>query len=286
MTEFPHQEPDPRAGPRELKQHLESLARAGLDALPLDHAIDHPAKPRPLAPKPEEPPAQPPPRTTPAPPAIKGSLPGSTGLDLPVIPSEPRAAELASLARVVAGCRKCPHLADARTQTVFGVGSTSARLMFVGEAPGADEDLQGEPFVGRAGKLLTDMITKGMGLTREEVYIANILKCRPPDNRPPEPDEAANCTPYLKRQIELVGPEFLCLLGLTAVRYLLGGTQSLGQMRSRWHDYRGIKTLATYHPSYLLRVPAMKREAWVDLQILMKAMGIEAPRRGARGADD
>ncbi len=286
-----HPETDPRAPLRELRQHLESLARAGLDSLPVDHALDLGRKPGVPSPKAREALVAPPPRPreeTPAAPTVAprpAGLLGAGGLELPVIPPDKRAAELASLAAVVATCRKCPHLADARTQTVFGVGSTSARLMFIGEAPGADEDHQGVPFVGRAGRLLTDMITKGMGLTREEVYIANILKCRPPDNRNPEPDEAANCLPYLERQIAVIRPEFLCLLGLVAVRNLLGPTQSLGLMRSKWHDYRGIKTLATYHPSYLLRNAHMKRPAWEDLQMLMKAMGIEPPRRGSGLSD-
>ncbi len=301
MTETPDDQPDPRAQIRALKNHLESLARAGLDALPVDHAIDLAPRPRTHPPVARETQAEPVaqhasalvPPTTPVPQAerpihspqpqapLGGSLLGSVGFELPVIPLDERGQALASLAAVVSTCRKCPHLADARTQTVFGVGSHSARLMFVGEAPGADEDRLGEPFVGRAGKLLTDMITKGMGLRREDVYIANILKCRPPDNRNPEPDEAANCVPYLERQIEVIRPEFLCLLGLVAVRYLLGGAQSMGRMRSRWHDYRGVRTMATYHPSYLLRNPSMKREAWVDLQMLMGAMGIEPPRRGS-----
>ena len=129
--------------------------------------------------------------------------------------------ELAALAAEVAVCKRCPHLAATRTQTVFGTGSPTARLMFVGEAPGADEDRTGEPFVGRAGQLLTDMITKGMGLTRAEVYIANVLKSRPPENRNPLPDEIANCLPYLERQIAIIRPEYLCLLGATAAQTLL-----------------------------------------------------------------
>ncbi len=164
-----------------------------------------------------------------------------SGFETPVVPAADRPAILAAAAAEVSVCRRCPHLAATRTQTVFGAGSPTARLMFIGEAPGADEDRIGQPFVGRAGQLLTDMITKGMGLPREEVYIANILKCRPPDNRTPTPEEASNCSSYLEQQIAVIRPEFLCLLGKTAALALLdipptttmaawrnGGTESGG----------------------------------------------------------
>ena len=195
------------------------------------------------------------------------------------MPVEERLAVLQALADEVAGCRKCASLAETRTQTVFADGSPTARLMFVGEAPGADEDRIGRPFVGRAGQLLTDMITKGMGLKREDVYIANILKCRPPENREPSLEESANCLPYLERQIQIVRPEFLCLLGRTAVQGLLGTTLSMGRLRGKWYRYMGIPTLVTYHPSYLLRNPAAKKDAWEDLQMLMNAMGLPLPSR-------
>ena len=151
--------------------------------------------------------------------------------------------------------------------------------MFVGEAPGAEEDRTGEPFVGRAGILLTDMITKGMGLSRADVYIANILKSRPPENRNPEPPEIANCLPYLERQIEIIRPEFLCLLGKIAASALLNTAMPLARLRGKWHRVMGIPTVVTYHPSYLLRVPADKKKAWEDLQFLMQAMGIQPPAR-------
>jgi DNA polymerase len=156
--------------------------------------------------------------------------------------------------------------------------------MFVGEAPGADEDRLGVPFVGRAGQLLTDMITKGMGLSRDEVYIANVLKCRPPDNRPPTLEEAANCFSYLEQQIAIVRPEFLCLLGRTAAQTLLpiSPSTSMGQLRGKWHRFRGIQTLVTYHPSYLLRTQSAKKDAWEDLQILMTEMGLRIPNRKGR----
>ena len=177
------------------------------------------------------------------------------------------------------GLPEVRHLAETRTQTVFADGSPTARLMFIGEAPGADEDRIGRPFVGRAGQLLTDMITKGMGLHREDVYIANILKCRPPENREPSLEESANCLPYLERQIEIVRPEFLCLLGRSAVSALLETTLSMGRLRGKWYRYRGIPTIVTYHPSYLLRTPSAKKDAWQDLQMLMNAMGLAIPSR-------
>ncbi|MEA2632424.1 MAG: uracil-DNA glycosylase, partial [Chloroflexota bacterium] len=219
------------------------------------------------------------PPAAPAPPAHVPSLFGEETLEIPLVEPSDRPAQLAALAAEVSACRLCPHLAAARTQTVFGTGSPTARLMFVGEAPGADEDRTGQPFVGRAGQLLTDMITKGMGLTRDEVYIANILKSRPPENRTPLPDEVAHCLPYLERQIAIVRPEFLCLLGATAAQALLETALSVGRLRGRWHRYRGIPTLVSYHPSYLLRNPPAKKDAWEDLQILMQSMGLKPPGR-------
>jgi DNA polymerase len=150
--------------------------------------------------------------------------------------------------------------------------------MFIGEAPGFDEDRLGEPFVGRAGQLLTDIITKGLGLARDQVYIANILKCRPPENRNPTNDEMDNCFHYLEQQIEIIRPEYLCLLGRIAVQAILNTTQSMAKMRGKWHRYRGIRTLVTYHPAYLLRNPAAKKDTWEDLQMLMKEMGLVRPR--------
>jgi DNA polymerase len=217
----------------------------------------------------------------PGPLPVIGSLFDSPGFDTPPIPASERPGVLAEAAAEVAVCTRCTQLAATRTQTVFGTGSPVARLIFIGEAPGVDEDRLGEPFVGRAGQLLTDMITKGMGLAREAVYIANILKCRPPDNRQPTGEEAANCAPYLERQIEVIRPEFLCLLGKTAAAALLevNPSASMGQLRGKWHRYRGIPTLVTYHPAYLLRTPAAKKDSWEDLQILMRAMGLKIPRR-------
>jgi DNA polymerase len=208
------------------------------------------------------------------------SLFGSSEFDVPPVPACERPAMLEALAAEVTACRKCRHLADTRTQTVFGVGSSETRLMFIGEAPGADEDRQGEPFVGRAGQLLNDMITKGMGLSRDQVYIANILKCRPPENRTPTVEESTNCLGYLEQQIAIIRPEFLCLLGRVAVQALLNTTLSMSRLRGKWHRYRGISTIVTYHPAYLLRKPEFKRETWEDLQLLMTAMGLKKPKAG------
>ncbi len=173
----------------------------------------------------------------------------------------------------IGDCRRC-KLAPHRTHLVFGVGNPRARLVFVGEAPGRDEDLQGEPFVGRAGQLLTEIITKGMKLRREDVYIANVIKCRPPDNRNPEPDEVASCEPFLLRQLELIGPEVIVALGKFAVQTLLRVKTPITQLRGRWYDYHGIKLMPTFHPAYLLRNPADKRLVWQDIQKVMLELGI------------
>jgi DNA polymerase len=174
----------------------------------------------------------------------------------------------------VAACKRCPVLVANRTQTVFGVGNPHARLVFVGEAPGADEDRKGEPFVGRAGQLLTDIITKGMKLRREDVYIMNILRCRPPDNRTPLPAEAANCREFFDAQLAIIQPEFLCCLGACAAQNLLQVDTPIGKLRSRMIDFNGIKVLCTYHPAYVLRNPPAKRQVWDDIQILMAEMGL------------
>jgi uracil-DNA glycosylase len=186
--------------------------------------------------------------------------------------TDPRSAALAVMAREVAACTRCAELARTRTQTVFGVGNPYARLVFCGEAPGADEDRQGEPFVGRAGQLLTDIIVKGMKLRREDVYILNILRCRPPGNRTPLPDEAANCREYLDRQLEIIQPKFICCLGAVAAQNLLGTEDTIGHLRGRVYDLHGIKVVCTYHPAYLLRNPQAKRPVWDDIQMLMAEM--------------
>jgi DNA polymerase len=177
-----------------------------------------------------------------------------------------------ALARKVATCTRCSELARSRTQTVFGVGNPHSRLVFCGEAPGADEDRQGEPFVGRAGQLLNDIIVKGMKMRREDVYILNILRCRPPDNRTPLPVEAAACREYLDKQLEIIQPEFICCLGAVAAQNLLGTDEAIGRLRGQIHDYHGIKVVCTYHPAYVLRNPQAKRPVWDDIRLLMAEM--------------
>ena len=189
----------------------------------------------------------------------------------------------------VKGCIKC-QLHETRTNTVFGQGNTAARLVFVGEAPGREEDLQGLAFVGRAGQLLTKMIA-AMGLTRDEVFICNILKCRPPDNRDPAPDEIASCWPYLDEQLQIIQPEVIVALGRPAAQTLLRTKESIGRLRGQWHDYyisgipmvgEATPLMATYHPAYLLRNPADKNKAWSDLQQVMQKLGMKMPQGSRR----
>jgi DNA polymerase len=185
-------------------------------------------------------------------------------------------------------CTRCPLHKQGRKQIVFGVGNPEAELMFVGEGPGADEDEKGEPFVGRAGQLLNNMI-KAMGITRESVYIANIVKCRPPGNRTPEREECETCTPFLMRQISVVKPKVMVALGATAAKTLLAMNSSMMQLRGRFYDFKpagirssdpnwdGCKLAVTYHPAFLLRDPRQKGEAWKDLQMVMRELGLKAP---------
>lgn len=213
-----------------------------------------------------------------APPAPAAPRASQAPTEQPVAPTPAiapgRAAQLAVIQQEVAGCTACGELAQTRTQTVFGVGNPQARLCFVGEAPGADEDRLGEPFVGRAGKLL-DQIIAACTLKREDVYILNILKCRPPGNRAPLPTEVAACRPFLDRQLALIEPEFLCCLGATAAQTLLETDTPIGQLRGAIHDYRGIPVVCTYHPAYLLRNPSAKRHTWDDMKMLMRQLGVE-----------
>src|SRR5579884_2429107 len=194
----------------------------------------------------------------------------------------PTQADPASALRLIrediGDCTRCRLHKQGRKQIVFGVGNPNAELMFIGEAPGADEDIQGEPFVGRAGQLLTNMI-KAMGIQREEVYIANVVKCRPPANRTPERDECETCSPFLMRQIEVIGPKVLVALGAVAAKTLLAVNAPMSELRGRWFDFRGTKLAVTYHPAFLLRDPRQKKEAWKDLQMVMKELGLEAPAK-------
>ncbi len=186
------------------------------------------------------------------------------------------ASDLAALEQQARACTQCRALANQRTNVVFGVGNPHAELMFIGEAPGRDEDLKGEPFVGRAGQLLTKII-QAMGFARHEVYIANVLKCRPPDNRQPEPDETANCRPYLLRQIEIIRPKVLVALGATAMKALLDVQLGITKMRGNWYTFHGTPLMPTFHPAYLLRNPKAKREVWLDMQVVVKKLGREIP---------
>ena len=193
--------------------------------------------------------------------------------------SADKPAALAAIQAEIGDCTRCPLAYGGRHTIVFGDGDPGARLMFVGEGPGADEDASGVPFVGKAGQLLNNMIA-AMGLRREQVYIANVVKCRPPGNRVPEPLEANTCTQFLVRQMDVVQPEVVVALGSTAAMYLLGVKQSLSSLRGRWHSVRGAKLVVTYHPAFLLRDPRQKGEAWKDLQTVMAEMGLKAPARG------
>jgi DNA polymerase len=187
---------------------------------------------------------------------------------------EDRVVALAALAKKVTQCTRCKELAETRTQTVFGVGNPFPRLVFCGEAPGADEDRQGEPFVGRAGQLLNDIIVKGMKMRREDVYILNILRCRPPQNRNPLPVEAAACREFLDKQLAILQPEFICCLGAVAAQNLLSTDTPIGRLRRQVLDYQGIKVVCTYHPAYVLRNPSAKKPVWEDIQMLMAEMGL------------
>jgi len=176
-------------------------------------------------------------------------------------------------------CTRCRLSKQGRKQIVFGVGNPKAELMFIGEAPGADEDQQGEPFVGRAGQLLNNMI-KAMGIRREDVYIANIIKCRPPGNRTPERDECETCSPFLMRQIAAIQPKAIVALGAVAAKTLLAINAPMSEFRGRWFDFRGTKLAVTYHPAFLLRDPRQKKETWKDLQMVMKELGMAIPAKG------
>lgn len=194
----------------------------------------------------------------------------------PAAPAGAKAEQLAALRGPVLACTLCPHLVQSRTQVVFGVGNPEAEIMLVGEAPGEDEDLQGEPFVGKAGQLLTKIIV-AMGFSRADVYIANVLKCRPDmpagesGNRKPKPAEMQTCLPYLRQQIDIIQPRALVALGATAMEGLLGASEPMGKLRGRWHDFHGIPLMATYHPAYLLRNQSLseKRKVWEDMLLVL-----------------
>lgn len=235
-----------------------------------------PARPAAKPPRPAAAPVALPPRhvaSTPLPPvqAAEFAAPESTvnlfdakNYDFPIPDGLSKSEQLGFFAKTIANCKLC-RLHEGRTQVVFGVGNPDADLMFVGEAPGHDEDVQGEPFVGRAGQLLTKII-EAMGFRRSDVYIGNVNKCRPPNNRAPLPDEMDACRPFLLRQIDIIQPKVLCLLGATAVRGLLQSKESITRIRGQFIRWRGILVMPTFHPAYLLRNPAEKRAVWEDVQ--------------------
>jgi len=235
-----------------LKRHLERRRRAGIRVLPkadASHAKTVSSK--------------------------NDSLLGDTAAGLSAgATAGAQANSLEELRAAIGDCQRC-KLCSGRTNIVFGVGNPRAKLMFVGEGPGRDEDLQGEPFVGRAGQLLTDIITKGIGIKREDVYICNVVKCRPPENRNPEPDEVAACEPFLKKQIDLVRPEIIVGLGKFAVQTLLKSNAPISKLRGKWHSYHGIKLMPTFHPAYLLRNPADKKLVWEDIKQVIKELSGE-----------
>ena len=211
---------------------------------------------------------------TPAKTAPAKATPTQTALP-PVIGDKPTALKL--IREDIGDCTRC-RLHKGRTNLVFGVGNVNADMMFIGEGPGADEDAQGEPFVGRAGQLLNNMIS-AMGIKREDVYIANVVKCRPPSNRTPEKDECDTCSPFLMRQIDVVKPKVIVALGAVAAKNLLAVSDSMANLRGRWYDFRDSKLAVTYHPAYLLRDPRQKVEAWKDLQMVMKYLGLKPPAK-------
>jgi uracil-DNA glycosylase len=231
-------------------------------------------------------PAPTPPARPPLPPELQAPIAKPISFDalapLPAasVPPAERAAALAAIRADIGDCTRCPLAYAGRHTIVFADGDPNAKLMFVGEGPGADEDASGIPFVGKAGQLLNNMIA-AMGVAREQVYIANIVKCRPPQNRTPEPVEATTCSQFLLRQIDVVQPHVIVALGATAATYLLGVRQSLASLRGRWHSCRGAKVAVTYHPAFLLRDPRQKGEAWKDLQMVMAEMGLQPPKKAS-----
>ncbi|MDO8432928.1 MAG: uracil-DNA glycosylase [Candidatus Binatus sp.] len=255
-----------------LRDYVEQIREEGLEGLPASSTVAPGAIAK----------ASAPPQTarTQAVEASKPDIaPGPAVELISKYPGLEKASTLDELREFIGDCTRC-KLAPCRTNLVFGVGNPSAQLMFVGEAPGADEDARGEPFVGRAGQLLTDIIERGMGISRSDVYICNVIKCRPPDNRNPEPDEVASCEPFLMRQIDLVRPRAIVGLGTFAVHAILKIKTPISKLRGNWHELRGIRMMPTFHPAYLLRNPGDKRLVWADIQEVMKYLGMPIPRRG------
>lgn len=265
----------------ELQNQLAAIEKDGLPATVQSSATEEPAslvRPNP-SPQPDR---QPYPVATPESTIQQSATVRTPSVTLDIsqettlMPSK-KQTELDLVCQEVANCTACPELANTRTNTVFGVGNPNARLVFYGEAPGADEDKQGEPFVGRAGKLLNKII-EAMGLTRDDIYILNTIKCRPPGNRNPTPQEQQACAGFLKRQLEIIKPEYIVCLGAIASHSFLECKTPIGKMRGQFFDKNGIKVLCTFHPAYLLRDPRRKRDVWEDIQFLMKEMGLPVPK--------
>jgi uracil-DNA glycosylase len=239
-----------------LKEHLRFAQELGVTGISRDPAWRAVETPRSVAPMPEEPPGA----DTPGP---DHEHDASRPRTIALTPVE----GLAAVRADIGDCTRCKLHTLGRTQIVFGVGNPNADLMFVGEAPGRDEDLQGFPFVGRAGQLLTKII-EAIALKREDVYIANVIKCRPPENRNPEPDEVATCEPFLFRQIDIIKPKVIVALGKFGAQTLLRTLDPISRLRGRVFDYRGAKLIPTFHPAYLLRNPSSKREVWEDMKLV------------------
>jgi uracil-DNA glycosylase family 4 len=256
----------------DLRAYVEALRVWGVQHIPADQPLE-PSSPDPkVAPALHRPQPSPAPRGTDHPTVPSASSPDIQEIHLPLEPSLAPLSRLSlpELEAVAKQCTAC-RLHQGRTHVVFGVGNPHAELMFAGEAPGRDEDLQGEPFVGRAGQLLTRII-EAIGMKRQDVYIANVIKCRPPNNRNPEADEIAHCEPYLIRQIALVQPRLIVALGTFAAQTLLQTKLPISQLRGRFHTYQGVKLMPTFHPAFLLRNPERKRAVWEDMQMVQREL--------------
>ena len=263
--------PEIAAVAAEAARHLGWLREAGVREVP--HPVVVQAGPE-RAPDRAAPPEPAPPGPVAAPTHPARATPVDRASDARAFSREDKGCGSPALLAVredLGACTRC-KLAPGRTNLVFGVGNPGAELVFVGEGPGADEDVQGEPFVGRAGQLLTKMI-EAMGYRREEVYIANVVKCRPPGNRNPEPDEIEACEPFLRAQLAAIGPKVIVALGKFAAQTLLRNTTPITRLRGRWYEYQGVRLMPTFHPAYLLRSPDEKKKAWEDLQMVMGALG-------------
>ena len=241
-----------------LRGYLVELEESGMELIPLDMAVPEAVGPA----------------AGPAPMAAEDEPLYDVVAPLPVERQE----SLEAVRRDLGDCHRC-QLGDGRTSLVFGTGNPQARLVFVGEAPGHEEDLQGEPFVGEAGQLLTKII-QAMGFRREDVYICNVLKCRPPENRNPRPAEIEQCQPFLLRQVQAIAPTAIVALGTFAAQTLLASKEPISKLRGHFHDYHGIPLMPTFHPAFLLRNPAMKREVWEDMKLVMQHLGQEQPSPG------